>query len=245
LNCNEKIFPETQFGGYDNHDGTIAFYLRVNALINPSDVVLDIGCGRGQYQDDPISFRRNLRILRGKVHKVIGLDLDVNAAGNPYIDEFLLMQDSSAQWPVADRTIDLILADWSLEHIPTPDHFFGEVHRVLKSGGYFCARTTNAWGYVALAARMIPEKYHTKIVQKVQIIRKEEDIFPTYYACNSVPLLRKQLNQYGFTGVVYGFEGVPGYLNFSCFLYYLGYLYERFFPHYFRNTLMVFAKKAS
>jgi len=244
LNCKEKIFPETKFGGFETNDGTIAFYLRVNAIIKPSDIILDYGCGRGEYQDDQIDIRRNVRILKGKVQRVIGLDLDANAANNPFIDEFRLLSSLSASWPVNDHSIDLILADWTLEHVPNPDHFFSEACRVLKPGGYFCARTTNAWGYVALAAMMIPDKYHKNIVQNAQKIRKEEDIFPTHYACNSVPFLRRKLKQYGFDGVVSGFSGLPAYLNFSCFLYYIGYLYERFAPHFLRHTLLIYAKKA-
>ena len=243
MNCQEKFFPETMFGGFSNLDGTIAFYLRVNALIKMSDIVLDVGCGRGAYQDDPIKLRRDLRILRSKVKKVIGLDMDVNAADNPFIDEFHVLEESSSRWPLADHSIDLIVTDWTLEHVPSPDHFFLEAQRVLKPSGYFCARTTNAWGYVALVARIIPEKYHTRIIQKAQKIRQEEDIFPIRYACNSVPLLRKKLRQYGFMGIVSGYAGEPGYLNFSCWVYYLGYLYERFAPHFLRHTLMIFALK--
>ena len=243
MTCDEKIFPETKFGGFENIDGTIAFYVRVNALIKSSDLVLDFGCGRGEYQDDPIPLRKNLRILRSKVQTVIGLDLDVKAANNPFIDEFRLLESPSAGWPLEDHSIDLILTDWTLEHISNPDHFFSEASRVLKPGGYFCARTTNAWGYVALLSRIIPEKFHQSVLRKTQKNRKEVDIFPAYYACNSVPLLRKKLKQFDFTGVALGYAGPPGYLNFSCFLYYLGYLYERFAPHFLRITLMVFAQK--
>jgi SAM-dependent methyltransferase len=243
MNCQEKLFPETMFGGFANLDGTIAFYLRVNALIKPSNVVLDVGCGRGQFQDDPIKIRRDVRVLRGKAQKVIGLDLDVNAANNPFIDEFRLLESSSSRWPIEDQSIDLILTDWTLEHVPDPDLFFREAHRVLKPGGYFCARTTNAWGYVALMSRIIPQNYHKKIIQKVQKIRKEDDIFPAHYSCNTIPLLRRKLSQFGFAGIVLAYAGLPAYANFSCLLYYIGYLYEKFTFHFLRHTLMVFALK--
>ncbi len=241
--CKERCFPEIKFGGFDNYDSTIAFYLRINALINKSDILLDFGCGRGEYQYDHILFRKELRILRGKVDKVIGLDVDTCAAGNPFVDEFHLLESQNACWPITDQSINLILADWTLEHISDPILFFKEVVRVLKPGGYFCARTTNSWGYVAIAAKILPKKYHSKVIQKVQKIRKEEDIFLTKYTCNSIPVLKKLIKENGLTGVVFGYSGLPAYLNFSCFLFYLGFLYEKFAPNILRHTLMIFTKK--
>ena len=41
--------------------------------------VLDYGCGAGGYGDDPVALRRDLRVFRGKVKKVIGLDVDPSA----------------------------------------------------------------------------------------------------------------------------------------------------------------------
>ena len=78
----ETFYPETRFGGYTDIDGTVAFYHRVNSLLKPSDVVLDVGCGRGEYVDDPVAIRKGLRVLRGKVAKVIGLDVDPAAQTN-------------------------------------------------------------------------------------------------------------------------------------------------------------------
>src|SRR5438093_943558 len=40
-------YPESRFGGFTGVDGTLAFYIRVNSLIDSSSVVLDVGCGRG------------------------------------------------------------------------------------------------------------------------------------------------------------------------------------------------------
>lgn len=65
-NVRTRCYPETEFGGFADIDGTLAFYRRVNALLTPDSVVLDVGCGRGEYRDDPIPIRRDARILRGK-----------------------------------------------------------------------------------------------------------------------------------------------------------------------------------
>jgi len=46
-------------------------------------VVLDVGCGRGAYGESLVPFRRNFRILKGNVSKVIGIDLDKSAQDTP------------------------------------------------------------------------------------------------------------------------------------------------------------------
>jgi len=190
------FYPESKFGGFSNIDGTIAFYTRVNALLASSSIILDVGCGRGIYTKDLVIMRRNLRILRGKVKKVIGIDVDLAAKENPCIDEFLLLD--SARWPVDDESVDLVVCDNVLEHIKDPDPFFKEANRALRRGGHICIRTPNSLNYIALFSRLIPNKYHSKVTAVVQDTRKEEDVFPTYYRCNTVSKIRSMLNRYGF-----------------------------------------------
>ena len=119
-------------------------YQRVNALLKPSSVVLDVGCGRGKDVQDPVESRAKLRTLRGKCASVIGIDSDVAAAANPAVDEFRHI--SGKQWPVDREAIDLCLVDSVLEHVSDPDAFFAECRRVVKPGGYLCIRTPNSLG---------------------------------------------------------------------------------------------------
>src|ERR1035441_9152813 len=84
----ESFYPESFFGGFTQADGTVAFYSRVNALIEPSFVLVDFGCGRGQHAEDEVSTRRRLQCFKGRVAKVIGLDVDSAGQTNPTIDEF-------------------------------------------------------------------------------------------------------------------------------------------------------------
>jgi len=115
---------------------------------------------------------------------------------------------------------------------------------VLKSGGYLCIRTPNLWGYVSLLSKFIPDKYHSSIVEKVQEGRHEEDVFPTYYQCNSIYRMRAVLDKYGFQHAVYGYEVEPAYLSFSKFAYRLGVWYQRTCPGFLKTTIFAFAKKA-
>jgi len=237
----ESVYPESLFGGFTDCDGTIKFYVRVQSLLPESGNVLDVGCGRGEWVEDTIPFRRNLRILQSEQRHVIGIDFDTAAADNPYIDEFRLLTDE--KWPIEDNSIKLIVCDWVVEHLKDPTVFFAECFRVLESGGYLCLRTTNRWGYVGVVSRIIPNELHTKILGRAQSERQEQDVFPTFYRCNQVGTLRRQLSQQGFETCVYGHETEPRYLNFSGIAYRLGVLYQKLAPRGFSNCLLGFARK--
>ena len=101
MSFKETFYPESRFGGFTDIDGTIAFYLRIAALLEPSFVVLDFGCGRGAYVEDPCPVRRQLRIFQGRVQRVIGIDVDEGAAANPVLDEFHLLTGEA--WPLDDH----------------------------------------------------------------------------------------------------------------------------------------------
>lgn len=237
----ERWYPETSFGGFTHVDGTIAFYIRVNALLSADSVILDLGCGRGAGAEDPVVWRRELRDLRGDRRRVIGVDLDPEAASNPTIDEFRLLE--SDKLPLPDELVDVCVADVVLEHVQDVDAFFSEVGRVLKPGGYLCIRTPNVWNYMGIASRVIPNRLHARVLARLQPDRQEEDVFPTVYRCNSIRRLRRALERHSFKGVVIAHEAEPAYLSFSGALYALAVFHQRHAPRALRRTLLVFGCK--
>ena len=214
----------------------------MNALLNKTDTVLEIGSGRGSYGEDPIPLRRNFRIFKGRCHKVIGIDVDLDASGNSYLDEFGLIENG--RWPVADESIDLSICDSVLEHIVDPEAFFGELERVTKPGGIACIRTPNVLSYFGLAASLVPERLHFKMRVTAQANGvQEEDVFPTVYRCNTRRKLRSMLTRHGFDAYVNGHEAEPTYLSFSRLAYALGVVHQRFAPGIFKVTLLAFGRK--
>ena len=236
------FYPESRFGGFTDIDGTIHFYSRVRSLAGSSTTILDFGCGRAEYSEDPIEFRKSLRILRSPGRRVIGMDVDPAGQTNPYIDEFHLLQENRS-WPVNAGSVDLVVADWVIEHLPNPDHFFQEAHRCLKTNGHLCLRTTNRISYVGLASYLVPNRMHSAVLLRAQKDRKHEDIFPTLYRCNSVFKMRDQMKQHRFDAVVYGFESEPRYLEFSRLAYLCGVLHQRLAPSVFRPVIFAFGRK--
>lgn len=241
----QRFYPESTFGGYSDRDGTVAFYGRIQSMLAPEMTVLDVGCGRGAgLVDDPVRWRRELRRLRGKCKRVIGIDVDPVGVENPGLDEFRLLRGGVSTWPVDDASVDLIVSDFVLEHIDDPAGFFAEVNRVLKPAGVFCARTTNRLGYVGLAASVVPNRRHARVLGTVQRDRKEIDVFPTRYRANTVWRLRAELGRIGFEPVVYGYEAEPSYLQFSAIAYGFGKLLHWLTPPPLRTCLFVFGRKS-
>jgi SAM-dependent methyltransferase len=238
----KRFYPEVAFGGISRSDGTIQFYCRINALIQPGFVMVDFGCGRGEHHADPVPFRRGLRNFRGKVAKVIGLDIDPVGAQNPTLDEFRLVEPGCS-WPCADESLDLIICHSVLEHLPEPGFLFAEAHRTLRPGGFLCITTTNLFSYVGIAAKLVPNRFHYRVLTRVQAERSAEDVFPTVYRCNTIPAVRRELARNGFDSAVFGFEPGPGYLTFSLVAYAAGYLHQQLAPSLIRPIIMAFARK--
>lgn len=235
-------YPEIEFGGFSRVDGTIAFYTRVQALLKGACVVVDVGCGRGLRQEDQCVFRRQMADLRAPDRKVIGLDVSEAGRDNPMIDVFHLIRENEA-WPLESGSVDVVISDFVLEHLKEPQIFCREIQRVLKTGGYFCARTPNKWGYVAVFSRLLPSKHHAEVVTKIQLSRKGEDVFPTFYRCNTSASIRDCLSRVNMKCVVLPFESEPNYLVFSAPLYRCGAALHRLLPGPLKSTFLVFAQK--
>ena len=237
-----RAYPELEFGGFTRIDGTVAFAIRVQALLGTSKTVIDLGCGRGARSEDPCALRVQLQDLRGPARRVIGLDQDASAAVNPYIDEFRVIENGNS-WPVGTSEADFVYCDHVLEHVRDTTTFFAELARIVRSGGYACFRTPNRWGYPALAAQLIPSRLHAKATSYAQRRRLACDVFPTYYRCNTRAHLKCLLHENGFDACVYANEAEPGYLAFSAALFRLGTYVHTLLPPALKTTLLAFARR--
>ena len=237
----QHFYPEARFGGFTDIDGTLTFYLRVNAMIKPTDVVIDFGCGQGTYVNDPVPIRCHLRTLRNKVGRVIGIDVDAHAAQNPFLDEFRQLRPGTG-WPIDTRSTDLVLCDNVIEHLPNPELFFSEAARVLRPGGHVCIRTPNVMSYFGIASKLVPNKHHAAVLRVAQ--QDRDECFPTVYRANTIRALRRMMGRHGFEHAVYGYEAEPAYLSFSHFAYALGVLHQRLAPSRLRVTIFAFGRLA-
>lgn len=207
----DRIYPEMHAGLFSHRDCTVAFYGRIDALLEPSMTLLNLGAGRGaNILADRSPYRRKLQTFRSRVAKVIGVDVDPVVIENPDVDEAHVIELNDP-YPLADSSIDIVVSDHVLEHVDNPREFAVEALRVLKPGGWFCARTPVKWGYIGIGARLIPNSLHVRFLKHLQPRREAEDVFPTRYRLNTKSALRQAFPEADWRHCTYGFNGVPGY----------------------------------
>lgn len=210
----EIFYPEVAAGGFTRVDSSVAFYLRINALLTKEMIVVDLGAGRGAAHDERPDFRTALRSLRGKCRRVIGADIDEAVLSNPSVDEAVLVARDGTI-PLADLSVDLIFADFTFEHVVHPEKFCAEIDRILKPGGWICARTPNKWGYIGLAARLVPNRAHVGLLRFLQPERRDVDVFPTAYRLNTKRALRTYFPDRTWERYAYAWNAEPAYFGRS------------------------------
>lgn len=227
-------------GGFTQNDGTIDFYLRINSLVNPDMIILDLGAGRAAwFLDDDCNTRRNIRLLKGKAKQVIAADVDHAVLENLSSDKQIIIKGDNFE--VEPSSVDLIIADYVLEHIDNPIEFYSQVNNCLKSGGWFCARTPHKYSYVALVASLIKNSLHSKFLSYIQPNRKDIDVFPTRYKLNKMNDIRRTFSDWENFSFIYRAE--PAYFFGNRFIYALQSLLHRLLPAFAYGNLFVFLKK--
>lgn len=215
MNILEYFYPEVRAGGYSRVDGTVEFYGRIHALLEPEMTILDFGAGRGAgAKDDPVRYRRKLRTLKGACAKVIGADIDPVVMENPSVDTAIVI-DPDKSLPLADSSVDMIVSSSVFEHIENPGFVSQELDRILRPGGWLLARTPNKWGYIGMGANLVPNRWHTQWLKRLQPHRKEEDVFPTCYQMNTRRRLKRLFPPDRYSHYTYGYFPEPVYFGNS------------------------------
>ena len=236
-------FPEVGAGGFTSLDGTIEFYTRINALLVPGMTVLDFGGGRGAaLTEGDCNYRKRLMTLRGKVKKVIACDVDEVVLSNPGADETVVIQPD-APLPFADDAFDLIISDFVFEHIDNPSLVSSELRRILKPGGWICARTPNKYCLISLVTRLIHNSRHSRILRRVQPERQSIDVFPTVFKLNNKRAITTWFPPDAFDNFTYRYEAEPSYFFNHRAVFALMLLINWLTPPVMKSGLFVFLRK--
>ena len=182
-----------------------------------NSIVLDAGCGR----EAPV-----LRKLTGNCRMPIGMDISnfgkIKDEGSIY-----LFVSDLANIGLIDNSIDVVITRSVLEHIKDPRKVYQEIHRVLKPDGYFIFLTPNLYDYASILAKLIPNRFHSKIVKMTEG-RDEQDTFPTYYRSNTQWTIENLAKSIGFKVSSVSLLGqYPSYLMFNPLLFLLGMAYDK------------------
>jgi SAM-dependent methyltransferase len=239
-----RYHPEKCIDGFTALDGTIRFFGFVKAILLKTGArdVLDFGAGRGGFwHDDPSSYRRQMRDLRTTGAAVTACDIDEAVLSHPCSDTQVVIFPGK-RLPFADEGFDVIVSDMTFEHIEQGAFVARELLRILRKGGFICARTTNRFGYVRVMTALVPKRLHAPLLRAVQPNRKAEDVFPTVYNMNSPSQVRRL-----FAGCnVYHFydSAEPAYYFGNRVLYSMSMLAHKLLPSRLATTVCLFIEKA-
>ena len=191
------------------------FERAVEARLSADAVLLDAGAGRTV----PV-----LRKYLGRARRLIGVELvaftDVPAGIETYNTDL-------AHLPLPDAVVDIIISRSVFEHLADPQAVYAEFSRVLRPGGVIIFLTANMWDYGTLIARLVPNRFHARIVAKVEG-RAAEDTFPTEYRTNTRRDVERLALRAGLK--VDAFEYLsqyPNYLMFNGALFFIGTCFEK------------------
>jgi len=237
-----KYHPEFVAGGYAQDDGTVEFYQRVVAVLPEGATVLDLGAGRGAQFDGNGPWRHWLVRLGKKYARRIGVDVDPAVKTNPELDQAEIVEPGKPL-PFADQTFDLILCDWVVEHIEDPQSFADEVRRVLKIGGWFCARTPNRWSYFSIGARILSGAMEMKVLRLLQPKRREADVFPKFYRLNTLRDIRERFAADQWINATYTSNPGAVYHGNNVLLYRLLTLFQKVTPPSLGTVILIFVRR--
>lgn len=235
----DRIFDHPQL----SIDHATTYLTLVRSMVDRANVVVDVGCGRGSYADRR-SPQRHLFDLRDDTRTVIGIDVDKQASTNPFIDEFRLITPD-LRWPIDDESADMVVSDWTLEHVADPAGFAAELTRVLRPGGVFVARTVNRYSVLSLAARTVPNKYHRSWISRLQSKRESIDVFPTQYTINTEAAATAALGDAFQVSVIF-MTGLEAYVQgWAPWLAKVCSYVERVLPRRLHTVLIIVARRTA
>jgi SAM-dependent methyltransferase len=188
----------------------------IDARLRPDTAVLDIGCGRTA---------PNLVKLAGEARQLFGIDVIDFTIDDPRLK--LFRNDVCAMADIADGSIDLAYSRAVMEHLDRPEAAYAEIARVLKPGGAYVFTTPSIFDYGSIAALVIPNRFHARIVSATEG-RAGEDVFPTVFGSNSRGRIARQARDAGLAVTELEYIGqYPSYLVFNRVLFWLGSIYQK------------------
>ncbi len=113
----------------------LVHYLHNKAFRKNTDLikgtVVDLGCGTAPYRNDVLEY----------ADKYIGVDWS-NSMHDVKPD---VVADLSKKFPFEDSFADTLISFQVLEHLPTPQLYLRECHRILKKGGVLLLSVPFQW----------------------------------------------------------------------------------------------------
>ena len=143
----------------------------VEQLSGPSVRCLNIGSG---IKEDP----------EYKSKFGLNIDTDILNPANSGTRQIPFVQADLYHLPFKDKSFDVILMRFVVEHLKNPQNAFHEVNRILTHRGKVVIITTNLLSPFIWMAKILPYGLRKYIMKKAYSVA-DEDVFPTYHRLNT------------------------------------------------------------
>ncbi len=204
----ERWYPDFRNAGQRYQD-------LIAASVDPHTTLLDIGCGRDSLASDQIR----------TAGYSVGIDLSLSDLKENTSVQHSAMADAG-NLPFPDAHFDLLISQWTVEHLADPQGVFCELARVLRPHGRIILFTTNAHNYIPLISRLVPDGLQRVLIETL-LRRPTHESHPTVYRANTHTALVRLAAGAGLCLEECIYVGNPFYLGFSPLLFRLALLYER------------------
>ena len=154
---------------------------------------LDIGCGWHLLW--PWQLEEEQCLVHDKF--IVGVDPDREALGKHRTIRKRVCAEGG-NLPFRDNFFALTTANVMIEHVTHPEVFLREIWRTTQPGGMFLFHTVNSWGYLGIGTRLVPNRFHAKVLRLISPNRAESDVYPTQYRLNTNSAIRRCARQTGW-----------------------------------------------
>ncbi len=191
---------------------------KLKSFLSGKEVLLDIGCGNGNYLVD-----ENRKLISW----AIGIDEDKNAVKNNICLDKIVIGDIK-NMSLKENSFDIVMGLWVIEHLSEPKKSFKQIHKVLKKGGKFLFVTSNYNFFPLRLLRIISNPKMNYYLNSWLFGRSKRDIFKTYYKANTIAKLNEIIKS-DFKIIELRTNYDPSYTSFDILTYKLSNLINRFF----------------
>ncbi len=185
---------------------TELYFDTVVQQVGPATRILDLGCGRGGLIEQ----------LPSPKPWVVGADPDWHSLIEHRVTTLPRAAALSDALPFTDRSFDLVVASWLLEHLEQPQTTLLQIARVLRNGGRFVFITPNGRHPLTVVNRVFGRagRLQKRLVDRAYG-RDEGDTFPTHYRVNTPGAVERLALAAGLRVVTLSTVADPSYVAFS------------------------------
>jgi len=167
----------------------------VDRLVTPGCRWIDVGGGKSIFPENEALSRE----LASRCALLVGVDPGDNIYANRLVHRQVRSTIEAFQ---PQERFDLATFRMVAEHVEQPRLVVQSLARLIGPGGHVVIYTPGRWAPGAIAASLVPGRWH-HVFTRAMDTRGDEDVFPTFYRMNGRKPLRACFEQGGFVEVAF------------------------------------------